>query len=207
VLFVDPVGAGTVAIDHDVPFHCSTSGTVAVAVVADPTATQFVLLVHVTPENWEAVEEDGSGGLAVDHAVPFHCSIRSALFASPTAAQNVVPTHDTPDRFAPLGAAGVVTGVQVVPLNCRTSVALDAVVLPVATQKEALVQDTALRRFVPDGSAAMAVLCVHVVAFTVGGAVMLPAADAAGASPTRTPQRALARKTVKTAVRRMQAPP
>jgi hypothetical protein len=209
-LSVDPVGAGTVTADHVVPFHCSTNGTGPDMAVAEPTATQLVLDVQVTPFSAAGVAGALGCGVACDQVEPFHCSITTPsvpLFAAPTVAQNVVPTQDTPRRSTAPLRVGLATTAHVAPFHCSMSPLVPPVICPVATQKVELVHDTASRRFwvpVPDDGI---VPWVNVVALTCGGTVMVPAADAAGASPTRTPPRALARNTVKTAVRRMQAPP
>ena len=60
VLATVPIGAGAVTIAHDVPFHCSTRGTVAVAVVCEPTATQLVLETQVTPWSCAGVVARGA---------------------------------------------------------------------------------------------------------------------------------------------------
>jgi hypothetical protein len=206
-LLVDPAGAGLGTIVQDVPFHCSTRGTVADAVCTVPTATQSALLGHDTAKNWEAVADGGSGAVTVDHAAPSHCSMRIPSSTAPTAAQNEAPTQETPGRTAPPGTEGVATDVQNCPSYCSMKVPLVAPVTPVAIQKLELVQDTASKTLpVPCGGRTTTDASVQFVALTVGGTVIAAAETGGDPDTARAPQSTHVTRTAKAAVRRMLTP-
>lgn len=118
-----PLGrAGRLDSVHVVPFHCADrSWSDVLDVAVNPTARQYVVLVHATPPS-RAVVATGVPGTMV-HAVPFHCSIN---VAAPLLPRSVVPTAtqkdaDTHDTCANEGAAppvlGKVTGDHVAPFQ------------------------------------------------------------------------------------------
>ena len=97
---VDPEGVGLVTIDQLVPFQRSITVTVFAAVVADPTAKQFVVLVHATPLKTVPVAAAGFGLATTDQLVPFHRSTSDDSRAvvetkEPTAKHSVVVGHAT----------------------------------------------------------------------------------------------------------------
>jgi hypothetical protein len=88
---MEPVGVDAVAIDHLLPFHCSTRPVTAVRPKVVPTAKQRVMLAHAIPVR-TAPFAPGTVGIArIDHVLPFQCSIRmvgnAADSTAPTAKQ------------------------------------------------------------------------------------------------------------------------
>jgi hypothetical protein len=205
------VGAAAAVAVRAVPFHWFPKRVFTPATEAVPRTSHVVADTHETDERMVLVLPDGAAAVAKDHDVPFQVSATAGpVPVCPTARQKVVPTHDTEFRMSPVvaGASTLGTTFQVVPFHCSMRVPPPAPVfsVPTATQKVEVVQETSFSVLKPDPAAALKF--VQFVADTVGGLVMVPAAEAAGggATPAKTAQRALARKTVRTEVRRMQAP-
>jgi hypothetical protein len=93
---------GLETMDHTLPFHDSTRVWLFVPLENCPTATQFVALVHATLSRMLSWLGDVFGLGAMDHALPFHDSMRVWLFVplknSPTATQFVGLVHATLSR-------------------------------------------------------------------------------------------------------------
>jgi hypothetical protein len=171
---------------HAVPSQSSTSGFVPAGDVADPTATQSVLLRHDTALNAAEVVEPGDGALATDHALPFHCSTRMPELRRPTAAQKDAPTHETPLSRTLPESCGLGEEPHRSPLSSRMRVPFGALVDPVAIQKLELEHDTLCRTSCvdPDSKGPPGYLFQE-LALTVGGTVVAAAVTDEGAASAR----------------------
>jgi hypothetical protein len=121
------------------------------ALVYDPTASQFVADTHDTALKRVAVALATFALALIDHAVPFQCSVKvlvtKLLEYDPTATQLVADAHDTPTRVMPLPTG---LGDDLIdhpsPFQCSINVlvAFDVVELPTATHIAGPAHDTPL---------------------------------------------------------------
>jgi hypothetical protein len=124
--------------DHEAPSHIQTS--------PPPTATHRVALGHAIPPRRPAVVPVGT----IDHAVPFHCSIRrrsvpEEMRYHPTAKQFAGPEHATSWSVLVTEPVGLGAGTtdHDAPFQCSTSARVAAGVdEPTATQNDVLVHVT-----------------------------------------------------------------
>jgi hypothetical protein len=175
-------GVAAVLAARVVPFHWLAKMEFVPPTVAVPRTSHVVEETQETDERGELVLPVGGVAVTKDQAVPFHVSATDGPVPDPpTARQKVVPTHETEFRTSSVvaGAFTLGTTVHVEPFHCSTRVPPPAPEFsePTATQKIDVVQDTWVRAFEPDPAAAS--VFVQVVAATVGGLVMAPAAAGA----------------------------
>jgi len=108
-----PAGAALGTTDHFVPSQCSISVTLeklGPVVADDPTATQFVVLVHVTALRDGSTPPFGFALAAKRQLDPSQRSMSVPLESPPTATQSVGVAHDTPARLPFGGPAGLTLG-------------------------------------------------------------------------------------------------
>jgi hypothetical protein len=150
-----PGGLGVVWMAHAAPLQSSAKVTSAPVLLDDePTATQFVAAMHVTPARLDPVAPVGIGVDCRVHATPFHvCVIASttppALVSLPVAMQAFAAVQKTPSKVA-LDAPGlaVFSMAQAAPFHvserpCSTPAAL--VEEPTATHAVVLAHFTPSR--------------------------------------------------------------
>ena len=157
----DALGVAADTSDHAVPFHWlpNTSGVPTLNPV--PSVSHTVVETHETDQSAAPpVTLDGITGLASVHAVPFQVSATAPRPDDPTAMQNEGPTQDTDTRLSSLVAATLTLGTTAHddPFHCSTRVPPPAPLFccPTATQNDAVVQETSLRRFDPEADGACA---------------------------------------------------
>ena len=78
---------GDAITDHDWPSQCAVNVPAAAAAAYQPTAQQSLDEVQVTLCSESFCIPEVSGDNAIDHEVPFHCSIRAVPCDEPTAQQ------------------------------------------------------------------------------------------------------------------------
>jgi hypothetical protein len=153
-----PAGVGKVVSFQPLPSHLSAAAEVApVALVASPTATQAVGLVHETPLSWAPPGDCAGFGICWTFQVlPFHISANTTLapvadeggINLPTARQKLAETHDTPLRTADVVPSGAGLGwmAQDLPFQCSTSPCAPMLerFSPTAVHEAAVAQETAL---------------------------------------------------------------
>jgi hypothetical protein len=148
----DEPGFGT--MNQEEPFHCSMSDALrGGSSEATPTAEQKVVETHEIPVRLLSKEALLLGLGTIDHAVPFHCSMRvcwaTPELKVPTAVQSDDETHETPARllFEESLVFGLGTIDHATPSHRSMSVccAIPELKVPTAVQSDGEMHETALR--------------------------------------------------------------
>jgi hypothetical protein len=154
--FAVPLGNGTTAADHLVPFQISLNPIPPSIPVraAVPIATQLLADTHDMSASTAPARCGGSGAERLVQVLPFHASIRKDppvfVLNEPTAMQFLADVHDTANKVAitvPGGAGGLLS-VHVLPFHFSASGAES--LPPLVVKEPVAMQNFAVTQEIPD---------------------------------------------------------